>query len=463
MTRLLTAVMLLAPGTALAKVPVTWTTTLGAARSQANRIDGPVLIGFEAPWCYSCYYMKKNVIDTKRFENFIRKKAGLLKVDVDTEYGRDLKQKYGVRFLPSYVVVDRKTQKEIGRVVGEQRADDFYVLLERVFASAQPSPARRLRDLVETGNWIEAKKEREFFVKAHDDLDKDVEWRIYSARLDLMIAKEEKIPVLGRGALRALLRDVKDCALAYDAFNALAFADAAPAVEREALLTLQLEALRDLVEKRVFGKPKERCADMRSPVDALAETAAKLGKPDLEKQALEGLLAVFEERLERVPLGDDRNLDDNYRWALERLDRHWKLDELYPKLVALHPYDYVYAYRYAKNLLRRDLPERAWDWSLRASGLSYGVNRLLVTRLQVDILDRLERWGEAEKLLERDIEANEGRFPDLVEALEKRLEEIRAKRVARGPAPEPPPAREPPAHPASLRGQSGGGPGSLNK
>ena len=52
-------------------------------------------------------------------------------------------------------------------------------------------------------------------------------------------------------------------------------------------------------------------------------------------------------------LADDRNAADNWRVFLEVLKDNAALDALYPKLIAAYPDDYVYPFRYGRNLLER--------------------------------------------------------------------------------------------------------------
>ena len=122
--------MILAPlflaAAAFAAEP-SWTTAVDAALAQAKATGKPVLADFQAPWCYSCYYMEQRVLSKP---GFAKAAEGLvpLKLDVDTAEGAAMKATHAVTFLPTYLLLSADG-KELGRIVGEQTETDFLAKL----------------------------------------------------------------------------------------------------------------------------------------------------------------------------------------------------------------------------------------------------------------------------------------------------------------------------------------------
>ena len=128
-----------------------------------------------------------------------------------------------------------------------------------------------------------------------------------------------------------------------------------------------------------------------------------------------------------MPLGSpgkDRNLDDNLRYFLEAAGQDKELDELYPKLAQAYPSDYVYAYRYAKNLRGRKKNAEALSWIEKAQALAYGANRVAVTQLHAEILKELKQDKAAAELLEKEIQASQADFPKQTQDLRDLLAKL---------------------------------------
>ncbi len=411
---------LLLAAPALAGEGGAWLKTMQEARAAAQAGDRPILLDFQAVWCYSCYYMHDHVLSRARFREAARELV-LLKLDVDRPEGRKLRKRYQASFLPSYVLVDAAGE-EIGRIIGEQTEDDFLEQLD-FLKSRRPSGALAgLRKLYEMGRFAEAVRVRAAELKKDPGLAKDERWRRLSARLDLRRAKKAKDGAAATAALERVLELPADCALPYDFWRAKALWDGKNKKRRTRLLADLRTALEKLAERGVFGAKQARCADLRSAVSALGDVYEDLGLKSERSALFEKTIALLKGSSKK--LGTDRNQDDNLRYFLELAGRQAELDGLYPKLMEAYPADYVYAYRYAQNLVRRKKARAALFWVEKAYLLSYGVNRLTVAGARARILVSLDRAAEARKLLERDIRANRKRFPEAVSALEKQAQEL---------------------------------------
>jgi thiol-disulfide isomerase/thioredoxin len=359
----LCAVLLSAPASA---GEVRWLGTLKEAKAAAAKSGKPILADFSAVWCYSCYYMERNVLSKPLFAE-AAKGLVLLKLDVDQEEGLALKQSHKVSFLPSFLLLD-SAGGEIGRVVGEQTEADFLAQLKQL--TGDPGPAERLKSLLESGRWEEARHLR--------DSTKEVnpKWDLLSARLDLRLARDES---RAQKAMAALLAREKTCALAYDVDRA------AELIKSRESLNMEKAALEEIAARQVFGKPEERCADMRSAIQSLGSLYARLGLEKESRELLNKAVALFSGLSREAGVGADRNLDDNLRVFLEAADRDAELDRYYPELMAAYPADYVYAYRYAKRLHAKKRDADALPFAEKAWALSYGANRSQTEALRSEV------------------------------------------------------------------------------
>ena len=86
----------------------------------------------------------------------------------------------------------------------------------------------------------------------------------------------------------------------------------------------------------------------------------------------------------------------------------------YEKLVAAYPDDYVYAYRYGRNLVERGEFARALPWLEQAAPKAYGVNRLSVAQYRAEALRKLGRDDDAKQVVADALKANGPFFADEV-------------------------------------------------
>lgn len=343
--------------------------------AHAAAADTPVLLDFEAPWCYSCYFMNQHVLSQEGF----RGRSGafsLKKVDVDTPEGRALKAKHTVTFLPSYVLLGRDG-KERGRIIGEQNEVDFLAKLDALLGgtSAVEAAAEKLRAKLAKG---------------------DVE------------------------ALKALLKTVS-CETPYDVMKGETFVEKLYPEHRKLILTLERGALESLAGSKLFVERRQGCADFRSGVEALAAVYDTMGLKEEREKLLGRAIAQVEGW---AKTGEDRNRDDNLRFFLERAGEDKRLREHFNALIAAYPSDYVYAYRFGRYLHERGEHPEALGFVEKADKLCYGANRLAVTKFRAKILAALGRKDEALALLKRDAKTGRSAFPVEAADLEKLAAEL---------------------------------------
>ena len=209
------------------------------------------------------------------------------------------------------------------------------------------------------------------------------------------------------------------CELAYDAAYAEDALELASEARKKEIRRAEEGPLERLVEGKVFSA---ECADFRTGIEALAEVYKGLGAGGKRDALLDRAIAYLERKAADV--GEDRNRDDNLRFFLELRGSSEKLKELFPRLIAAYPSDYVYSQRFAKYLAEKGEFAAALPWSEKAERLCYGANRLAVTKVKAKILAGLGRKDEALAILKRDIKAGGKAFAKDAAGLEALLKEL---------------------------------------
>lgn len=365
-----------------------WLESWDEAFAKARAEKKAVLVEFQAVWCYSCYYMQK-VVTSARFKE-AAKDLVLLQLDIDQPEGRERKEKLKVVGVPTFIAFDA-SGRELGRISSDRTETEFLALLQGIL-SGKPGAS---------------------------------DAKLAAARDALQAARKAKAPAAAADALSRLLELEGGCDLPGDLDEGLDAASGLPEAERKELLAKALAKLEAHAEKRVYGPRRERCADMRTAPYLLNAIHKELGDKEQAQAALERIIALLQKDVDDLEVGADRNLDDNLRFFLELAGRDAELDKLYPKLIAAYPSDYVYSYRYAKNLHGRKEDAWALPHADKGLALSYGGNRISAAVLKGRILAGLGRKEEALKMLEAEKKAAKGRFPRELEGLDKVLGELK--------------------------------------
>lgn len=100
----------------------------------------PVLLDFHAEWCGPCRQMRKAVAALER--------GGYPIKSIDIDQAPDLKEKYGVDAVPTFIVVDAAGH-ELGRTSGSQPAAQLAKFYQQARAKAQPPATSRAQAAAE--------------------------------------------------------------------------------------------------------------------------------------------------------------------------------------------------------------------------------------------------------------------------------------------------------------------------
>ena len=409
------------------------------ALAQARARRAPVLVDFTAPWCYSCYYMAKNVLTGPEWDK-ARRDAVAIELDADSPEGARWMKAWSVKAMPTYLVFNADGQ-ELGRILGEQTRADFYRWLNT--ATARGNPLDALKASVTDGSKPSIAAAREVLRAYHARYDAagglawhgalappvqaalaaDAPATAWLARLRLQQAAAAKDAAGCLESAEAVLAADLGCERPYELDKVLGCSADRPelAPVREELLRSQVKPMQALLDKRVFARP--RCADERSIVLAIADLYATLGEDGPERITLDRAIAEVKKRI-GGNVKKDRNLSDNLRVYLDRAGRTGELDALLLKLIAAYPNDYVYAYRYARSLAAQDQHAPALPYYEKAAAKAYGVNKLRNAELRARSLQALGRNAEARQVLAEALQANGPWFPEDAAKLKALLDQL---------------------------------------
>mgnify|MGYP001596157434 CR=1 FL=1 len=408
---------------------------LGEALTEARAKGVPVLLDFHAPWCYSCYFMKKNVLTGPEWAR-VERETVVLDLDADSPEGAAIKEQYAVKALPSYVVINAAGE-ELGRINAERTRAQFYPELAAILkrnttfddlrntaalgGEKARSAARSVLASYLARN--ESQAGLDWFAglpaPVLENLRKDASLQRSLARLQLNAAARAKQPEACLAAAEKALAGKLDCESPYDLDTALGCTQPEASDHRRGFLAVQAPRFEQLLTGRVLAR-KQGCADARSAVFALADLYEMQGNAAARAKTLQKGIAYFSPKI-ASSVKVDRNAADNLRVFHEAAGDSARLDALLEKLVIAYPADYVYASRYARVLAGRGAHESALPWFARAADKAYGINRLRNAQLRVQSLLTLKRTDEARQVAAEALKANGPWFPDEMAKLKSLL------------------------------------------
>lgn len=430
MKRLLVAVLVMfaAPAFAAHETPA----SLDAALAQGKREHKPVLIDFQAVWCYSCYYMASHVLNGKEWDD-LESKVVFYEADADKPADQAWMKKLNVHFLPTYVAIGPDGE-ELGRILAERPRETFYPEVAALLSgdarlSKQKSDAAKgsmaaVADVLDTyqqryqGNegiaWFDTLP-----AMVRNVSDKDKRVALAKQRLLLLQAKDRKDDKgIAEAATKVLAGNI-GCERPYVLDDLIGATESQHPDSRQSALAPQRAPYEQFLATQVFTATPA-CADQRSAVLAAADLDAALGDHAAEQAVLRKAIDLSRSKL-HGDLKSDRNLADNLRVYLVRAKAGDELDTLEKQLIAAYPDDYVYNYRYGRRLVEGGKPAEGLPYLDAASKKAYGANRIAVATYQVKALRALHRDDEARKRVADTVAAEGKAFPEQTKKLQEAL------------------------------------------
>lgn len=126
---LLVAALPVDPLAAQSQGSTAWTKDYETALSESQRLKRPLLLHFHADWCVPCRRMDRDVLNSP--ELVAQLKQSFVGVKVDADKHPELLKKYGVRSLPSDVVVS-PDGKILIQTQGYQDKGNYVARLDRL-------------------------------------------------------------------------------------------------------------------------------------------------------------------------------------------------------------------------------------------------------------------------------------------------------------------------------------------
>lgn len=108
--------------------------TLAEALAKAKAANKPVFFDGYTTWCGPCKYMSNKVFTQNKVADFFNANFICIKVDMESEAGKVLASKYGVKAFPTFLILDTAGNMQ-HKIVGGGEADSF---IEKVKVGLNP-------------------------------------------------------------------------------------------------------------------------------------------------------------------------------------------------------------------------------------------------------------------------------------------------------------------------------------
>ncbi|HVT34605.1 MAG TPA: thioredoxin family protein [Nevskiaceae bacterium] len=418
--------LLLSSAALAAQEPLSFDQALAAAKARHQ----PVFVDFHAPWCHSCFFMEKNVMNGADWDT-VKLHAVIADVDADAGEGAAIAQQFKVAGYPTYIVLD-ESGVELGRILGDRTRMQFYAELQPLLDRGATLERWQARVIDDGSDSLAAARIVFNAYEQRMDAEHGLLWlaslpaplqkavavdAVAGARINelkLLRANQQHDAAQCEAVAPAVIGGALDCDNVGFVSELRECIDPLPAEQKRAQLAPIVPRMAAL-QKQILVEHKGACSDTRGVVDPAADLYDALDDKTAYRQVFEQGIAYSERGLKAgkgIDYRRDHYLADNLRYYLERLEDNARLDHVYPKLIAAYPEPYDYYYRYGKNLAKRGEYARALPLLEQAAPRSYGRNRLWVAQWRAYTLLQLKRNDDANVVASEAMQANGPWFPD---------------------------------------------------
>lgn len=423
--------------------------TIESALKAAKAAHEPVLVDFSALWCHSCWWMKTNVMNGTEWDA-LGKHLVYVESDADSADGETWMNKLKVSGLPTYVMLDA-SGREIGRIVGEAKREEFYPKIDRLIGGADT--LAKLKNQAAHGAPADVAQALDVYA-AREDYAAAFAWyaslpaalRQRAAQdakvvlyLEAMHMKQDKQGLLSTKAAPEKAVFAKSCiehgqrALAsnpdyddrIDIIDSLSdCSDGFPAEQRVALLAAPIAtAVGHLDGQKLSKRPLP--PGSRDSVLILGIVSKGIGDSGGAKAIFDRGIAAYRHQMDDgkggLDLKKDRSAADDL-YALYRFSgQNEQKMALLKQLASTYDNDCNYSLAYGKALLSDGKAAEALSYLEKAAGLATGRYVLRVAKARAQTLIALQRRHDAEKVVSDALRTAGSWFPGDKEELKQVL------------------------------------------
>lgn len=165
------------------------------ALTTAKTENKKVFMDFYTDWCGPCKMMSREIFPQKSVGDYMNKNFVCIKVNAEKGDGVALAKRYKINAYPTMVVIDMD-EKELGRIVGSQSADELTNKLDQLIdPSKKPETIRKRYEQGErTPNVVKAYAANSIDELLRSDLSKDEKIKKYDSIVNLVQDYFSKLP-----------------------------------------------------------------------------------------------------------------------------------------------------------------------------------------------------------------------------------------------------------------------------
>ncbi len=357
-----------------------------AAKKKAVAENKLVAVDVWATWCHSCLSMQNFVLDEPEVTKIAAERSWL-KIDFDRPENAAFLDKFPVGALPTFLVVDPKLEKVVGRWVGTGTPAQMARFFKSASWDAKDPASLGQRALAE-----------EDYAKAISILapalaaekDADLKTELANGYLEALSNTDKKLCAEKGSELATQLEGSSPGidALANALYCAEELEDAGRALAKPIVDRLALEAKKN--------DPRLSADDRSGLLDLLASGWSFLGEDKRAEEVTQARLEVLSAARSKAKTPAAKaTFDAHLVDVLVRLGKHGQAESVVRESERAFPDDFNHPARLALVYLEAGRVAEGLDAVSRALAKAYGPRRLRIHVLRVQLFVKGGRWDEA--------------------------------------------------------------------